>query len=41
MRGGIEDNSRIVFLTSQRKHYIVALIRTIRDGSNDGSQYRF
>ena len=35
---GIEDNSKIIFLNSQRKHTLLPLLRTAlsRRGSNEG-----
>ena len=38
--GGIEDNSKIIFLISQRKCDL-SLESSQRDGSNDGSQNMF
>ena len=29
IRGGIEDNLKIIFLISQRKHMLLPLIRTV------------
>ena len=29
IRGGIKDNSKIIFLISQRKHMLLPLIRTV------------
>ena len=38
MRGGIEDNSKIIFLLSQQKHYVVT---PQSDSSNDGNNICF
>ena len=41
IRGGIEDNSKIIFLNSQRKLCCNPSLEPSRDGSNDGSQHMF
>ena len=42
IRGGVADNSKIIFHISQWKHMLWPLIRTAwQDGSNEGSQHMF